>query len=141
MQKQIRFYNIQYQEDGAKDANETTEQNHKQIKLAYDNISFLKVIEEKASGEMTLGVVYRKKASFKEFQFKIKIPNQEKSKFFSNHSMYRLENYYINTQKVQFVDFETEKNKTSVEFYFVDGMQLKLNTLIPRWNAWKDTRL
>ena len=116
------------------------ENGQKQIKLSFAKVPFLKVIEEK-SDEITLSVMYRKKASIKEYPFKLKIKENEVPTFFQKYNTFKLENYFININQVIFVESENQKGKSKIVFYFSDGQHLEIITYIPRWEAWKTNRL
>jgi len=132
-QKKYYFQTLRFQDE---------EGNEKEIEINFEKIGYLKVIEED-SREIKLALTYRKKASVKEYTFSLRLPEEgnERFKRLAKFGLYRLENYIININNIVFADHETDKNKSKIVFYFVDGQHLQVNTTKPRWEAWRNTRM
>jgi len=110
------------------------------IIININNIGFIKKKDDKYFCQ------YRKKASVKEIQIPIIFGDLNDSQYFMKRGFYKLDNYFINPNAINFVNAEPIKdsktqNIVKVHFSFMNGLELEFKIDQGRFNVWVDNRL
>jgi len=86
---------------------------------------------------------YRKKASIKEIQIHMAFGDLNDSQYFMKHGFYKLDNYFINPNAINFVNTESisNSNEVNVHFSFMNGLELEFTMDQGRFNIWVNNRL
>jgi hypothetical protein len=86
---------------------------------------------------------YRKKASIKEIQIHMAFGDLNDSQYFMKHGFYKLDDYFINPNAINFVNAEPVKDSkdVNVHFSFMNGLELEFKIDQGRFNVWVDNRL
>jgi len=112
------------------------------IIIDFNKIGYLKIIEE--TPEYTIfELIYRYKASLKTVKFQMKLSKNDISKFLMKFKIFRLNNYFINTQTVEFI-IETKITNTNskLNIHFTNGTYLIINKIeTKKWEEWAKVRL
>ena len=114
------------------------------VSINTENISY--ILEDNNNFYME----YRKKASIKKIELPIDFENMVETphQFFSKLEIYNLNNYWINTKMISFIEENHLSSNdtggvgmTHLLIYFKDGMMIDTEIETSRWNVWKGTRL
>ena len=118
------------------------EEEHTNILIDFNKISYLKIIEE--THEYTIfELIYRYKASLKSIKFQMKLTKNDISKFLMKFKIFRLNEYFINTQTVEFISETKITNSNSkLKIHFTNGTYLIINKIeSKKWEEWAKVRL
>ena len=132
----MRFSEITFVEDqGDKEI-------HGKIYINYKKIPYFKINKEDKD-EINLSVSNRIKTTEHEYDFKLKIPDNQRNHFFSKNGCYRLEDYFINVDLITFVKEERlNPSKVKLTFFFEGySLYLEIFTNWGRWESWRNVRL
>jgi len=101
------------------------------------NIGFIKKKDNKYYCQ------YRKKASIKEIEIPISFGNLNDSQYFMKYNFYKLNNYFINPNTINFININdiAGSNEIVVHFSFINGLELEFKMDRGRFNVWADNRL
>ena len=111
------------------------------IHINLDNIGYFKIKEEQENG-LIFEITYRKKATEKLIEIRSSHNKEGFRKFISQYKFFLLENYFINTKSIDFVDEEfVDLSTIKLHFYFKDGQFLIIKTTRSRWENWRKIRL
>ena len=111
---------------------------HGKIYINYKKIPYFKIINED-NEEINLSVSNRIKTTEHEYNFKLKIPDNQRNQFFAKRDYFRLENYFINTSIITLVKEERlNPSKVKLTFFFEGySLYLEIFTNWGRWESWR----
>ena len=115
------------------------------IHINLKNIGFFKIKSKNEVNKLILQIKYRKKATEKIIDITPPHNKEEFRKFIFKYTFYLLEEYFINTSSIDFVDEEnideSDSSSLNIHFYFKDGQDITIKTKKARWEDWRKLRL